>query len=73
MVAIITASVCYLEPCLVPADSSSCLLQLLQVLLPHSIAGPGLSCVMHYGLIMHVVSDAHSDVQVPAPSYQSCL
>lgn len=48
MIAMITASVCYLESCPVSADSSSCLLQLLQVLLPNSIAGHGLSCVMHY-------------------------
>ena len=42
------ASLCYLESSLVSADSFSCLLHLLQLLLPNSIAGPGLSCAMHY-------------------------
>jgi len=44
VLAIVAASVCYLEACLVSVCGSSCLLQLLQVLLPNSIAGPGLSC-----------------------------
>ena len=71
MVAIITANACYL--CLVSAYGSSCLLQLLQLLLPNSVAGQGLFYAVKSALIVYVVSDAQSDVQVPALSYQTCL